>query len=279
MDARTPMADDGRRRPPDAAPTPDAARDPHPSPVIRASSLAAQVYEELRRRITEGRLAESAPLVIAVLVREFGVSQTPVREALARLHAEGLAAFVENVGYRVAVRPSSADYGHWMEARLVIEVNAIRVGAGRATPDALAALRAINGRIRATEFGQSFEGIRQFAELNAAFHRAIIEMAGNPFLLRAYDQIWLGAQFSRVHYRRGVTDRDRIATEHEAIIDAIAEAAAERAASAMEAHIVDSLERDRRRIPTPDPIASGERQGAEHGEVAGSGSRRRARQP
>lgn len=248
MDARRPQDHDGGQEP-RVATRPDADRPTHSTPMIRASSLATQVYEKLRRSITEGGLAEGAALVIATIVREVGVSQTPVREALARLHAEGLVSFVENVGYRVAVRPNTADYGHWMEARLVVEVNAIRVAAKRATPEAVAVIEAINDRIRTTDFGQSFEGTRQFAELNAAFHRAIVEMAGNPFLVRAYDQIWLGAQFSRIHYRRGVTDRDLIADEHQAVIDAIAAGTAARAAKAMKAHIVDSLERDRLRIP------------------------------
>src|SRR5829696_2224016 len=58
-----------------------AGDEPSASTAIKASSLATQVYETLRRRITEGRLPEDEPLVIASLVRELGVSQTPVREA------------------------------------------------------------------------------------------------------------------------------------------------------------------------------------------------------
>jgi len=226
-----------------------AGDEPSASTAIKASSLATQVYETLRRRITEGRLPEDEPLVIASLVRELGVSQTPVREALARLHAEGLAAFAENLGYRVATRPSDADYRNWMEARLLLEVNSLRAAAAAAaaTDERIARLCAVNAEIAAADFGSSFEGIRRFAELNAAFHRELILMGGNPFLVGAYDQIWLGAQFSRIHFKRGVTDQRRIAREHQAIIDALRARDVDRACEAMRSHIVDSLVRDQER--------------------------------
>jgi DNA-binding GntR family transcriptional regulator len=215
--------------------------------VIKASSLASQVYEELRRRITEGDLGEEQPLNIASLVRELGVSQTPVREALARLHAEGLAAFVENVGYRVASRPTEADYQNWMQARLILEVNAIRLAVELVANAQIEELQAINTEIATSDFGVSFDGIRRFSELNAAFHRKLIQITGNPFLIKAYDQIWLGAQFSRTHMNRGVTDQLQIAHEHQSVIEALTARDADQACAAMQGHIVDSLARDRNR--------------------------------
>jgi DNA-binding GntR family transcriptional regulator len=212
--------------------------------MIKASSLAAQVYEELRRRITEGGLGEEQPLVIASLVRELGISQTPVREALARLHAEGLATFTDNIGYRVAPRPSAADYSNWMQARLVIEVGALRSGVAAISPDDVAVLRDINHKITTADFGTGFAGVRLFADLNREFHRRLIGITANPFLIRAYDQIWLAAQFSRVHFRTGMPDQERIAAEHDAIVGALALGDPAAAADALSDHIVRSLERD-----------------------------------
>jgi DNA-binding GntR family transcriptional regulator len=222
---------------------------------LRAASLTTQSYDRLRRAITEGALAEGYPLVIAQLVRSFGISHTPVREALARLHSEALVTFVDNVGYRVAGRPSEADVRHWMEARLPVEE--------------IQLLRTLNARISNEARGNDFEAVRLFADLNANFHRVMVAASRNPFLQRAHEQIWLGAHFSRARLRRK-TDHQQIIAEHSSIIAALVHADSDAAAAAMERHIVDSLERD---CPRPEP-------GPEHatGEAANTGrSSRRSR--
>jgi DNA-binding GntR family transcriptional regulator len=183
-------------------------------------------------------------LVISQLVKEFGVSHTPVREALARLYAEGLATFTDNIGYRVAPRPSMTDYENWMQARLVIEVGAMRQAAGKIADDSVSQLHAINAAIRNTEFGTGFEGVRAFADLNRQFHRALISLCGNPFLERAYDQIWLGAQFSRIHIAQGILNQQKISDEHDAVIDALRLKDIDAAAQALSRHIIESLRRD-----------------------------------
>lgn len=216
---------------------------PGQNPAIRALSLSGQVYEVLRRRITEGGLGEEQPLVIASLVRELGISHTPVREALARLHAEGLATFTDNIGYRVAPRPTSADYNNWMQARLVIEVGAMQA-VSEVDEGAIARLSAINQKIASADFGKQFEGVRHFSELNREFHRELIALCRNPFLQRAYDQIWLGAQFSRVHYERGVLDQEAIAREHDKILRALRKGDLASARESLASHIVKSLKRD-----------------------------------
>lgn len=216
-------------------------------PRVQAQSLTLQVYETLRRRIAEGRLGERTALVISALVKEFGISHTPVREALARLHAEGLATFTDNIGYKVAPRPTMADYQSWMQARLVIEAGAMRQIAGEIDPDRLAQLETINAEIMHADFGTSFDGIRRFSDLNRRFHHNLILLCENPFLARAYDQIWLGAQFSRVHIERGILAQRMIAREHAEIIAALRGGDVVRAADTLSRHIVESLRRDAER--------------------------------
>jgi DNA-binding GntR family transcriptional regulator len=220
---------------------------------LRAISLASQAYDRLRRAITEGTIAEDSPLVIAQLVRAFGISHTPLREALARLHSEGLVSFVDNIGYRVAARPSASDMRHWMEARLPLEVACVRLAVMRITPEEIQSLAAINARIRDEAMGNDFDGVRLFADLNATFHRVLVAASRNPFLQRAHEQVWLGAHFSRVRFRRAI-DHEQIFAEHDAIVAALARHDESAAALAMERHIVDSLERDcQSSASQPDP--------------------------
>jgi DNA-binding GntR family transcriptional regulator len=213
---------------------------------LRANSLTAQAYERLRRLITEGALPANEPLVIAKLVRSYGVSHTPVREALARLHSEGLVNFTENVGYRVANAPTAIDLEQWMEARLQLEVAASKLAAQRISDDQLERLRDLNAQIESKVVGSEFESVRFFADLNAGFHRTLVEATNNPFLWRAHEQIWLGSFFSRGRLSLP-TDYPEIVAEHAAIVDALERHDSEAAASAMARHIVDSLNRDKYR--------------------------------
>lgn len=228
---------------------------------LRAASLATQAYDRLRRAITEGALAEHSPLVISKLVKLFGTSHTPIREALARLHADGLVSFVDNVGYRVAGPPRESDLLHWMEARLPLEVACARLAAERICAEDVERLREINARIRDEAPGSDFEGVRHFSDLNAQFHRVIVSASRNPFLQRAHDQIWLGAHFSRVRFRRAA-DHRQIVAEHDTIASALARSDVRAAAVAMERHIVDSLGRDRPQAP-PEPAAAATSGGGE----------------
>jgi len=211
---------------------------------VAANSLAVQVYEALRQRITEQVLAGGDRLAVVPLAQEFGVSPTPVREALARLHADGLAVLAQNRGYRVAPGPDAAVTMQWMDARVIIEVNTLRLAAGSLTRASLQRLQTLNDRIARGRFTGDFASLKAFAELNAAFHGTLVEAAGNPFLLRAWRQVALTAQFSRIHYRSGVRHRALIGAEHQRVIDALRENDTDGAAEALRRHIVDSLDRD-----------------------------------
>ena len=226
---------------------------------VTVDSLANRAYVSLRRRITEQSIPPGARLRVVALADQLGVSPTPVREALARLDAEGLVELVANRGYRVAPPPDTAATMQWMDARVIIEVNTLRLAAGAFQPARLDRLQRINDRIGTGRFAGDFASLRAFAELNAAFHGGLVEAAANPFLLRAWRQVALTAQFSRVHYRSGVRYRAVIAAEHQRILDALARDDVDSAAEALRRHIVDSLDRDRSDHPAEAamPVLSG----------------------
>jgi len=217
--------------------------------MVQAASLAVQLYEELRRRIGDGRIAAGLHLSTMALSREFGISQTPVREALARLHADGLAEFHANRGYRVAAAPDALAYGQWMDARIAIEVGALRLLKTPIAAELIRRLELANHAIQRPRPRLSTHGeARGFEQANLDFHGALVEACGNPFLLRAWRQIAQTAQFSRTHLRSGgVQDRDLIAEEHARVIAALRQGDVAQAAEALHRHIADSLGRDRRR--------------------------------
>lgn len=218
--------------------------------MVQAASLAVQLYEELRRRIGDGRIAAGLHLSTMALSREFGISQTPVREALARLHADGLAEFSANRGYRVAPAPDALAYGHWMDARIAIEFGALGLIAPPISSGLIAKLEAANRTIRQPPRARlSAHGeARGFEQANLDFHGALVEASGNPFLMRAWRQVAQTAQFNRTHLRSGgVLDRALIAEEHAKVIAALRRDDVVQAAEALRRHIADSLSRDRQR--------------------------------
>ena len=96
-------------------------------PPVRSRNLVAQLTDHMRHRILSGAFEAGERLNIRSLSDGYGISVTPMREALAKLNAEGLVSFRENAGYRVKEAPTDAEYALWSEARIAIETRAIEL--------------------------------------------------------------------------------------------------------------------------------------------------------
>jgi DNA-binding GntR family transcriptional regulator len=225
-----------------SAPLPESAR----AKPIRARGLVAQVADEVRSRLAGNTFAPGAPVSIASLVAELGVSHTPVREALARLAAEGLLRFEDNLGYSVPPLPTARDYTDWAVARLVIECNSLLYILGPLDARLIDEAEAINTRIAETDFGSDAEGVRAYSEANWAFHAKLIGLARNPLLEDAHARLYRAPQFSRIFLGRGILNQKRVVAEHRTILRQLRRGERAAAAAALRRHIVDSLERDAR---------------------------------
>lgn len=213
-------------------------------PPIKPRSLAVQVYEEVQRLIGSGEYAPGAPVSIAELVRQTGVSQTPVREALARLAAEGQLVFVHNVGFRLPDAPTAKQYMDWAVSRVIVESNALRYILGPIDPRVVDEADAINQQIRRANFGTHAAGVRRFSELNWRFHAKLISLARNPMLEEVHARLYTMPQFARIFLGRGILNQAEVAQEHDQIVAQLRRGDREAAANALRDHIVDSLERD-----------------------------------
>jgi DNA-binding GntR family transcriptional regulator len=217
--------------------TTDSGRLPRPG-IIRPRLVVDDVYDQLVSLIVDGHVAPEDALSIDALAREFGVSTSPVREALARLESTGLIRRVAMRGYRVAPALEAEELRELMEARLLIEPGAAAraaVAAGRAsTVDALD--DAVVDLARAPR-GSSYESFRDYYEADRRFHHVVVEGTGNRFLVQSYEA--LGGQFQRFRLfsGRGVTDAEATIAEHRAIRDAISSGDADAASEAMRVHL------------------------------------------
>ncbi|PVE24934.1 hypothetical protein DC522_08420 [Microvirga sp. KLBC 81] len=209
----------------------------------RGASLVDMAHEELLRRITDGLLADGDRIVIDQLARDLSISLIPVREALARLHAEGLVTFERNKGYRVAPRPSVSELRRLFEARLVLEQGACELALARGVPLALGNLEAVNKLISRGAYGTTFRGFREFVTLNERFHSELVALSDNPHLEEAYRRLGYHQQITRPTYGHGVPDLDLIVREHEAILDALRRADVVEVRKALREHILGGHDR------------------------------------
>jgi DNA-binding GntR family transcriptional regulator len=183
----------------------------------KAAPSADVVYRALRERIIEGRLAPGAWLVEAELATEFGVSRTPVREALKRLIAERLAAHDAFRGTIVrSVDPREAtEIG---EMREVHEGLAARLAASRATDEQLDELDYIQEQLVLVLRNNRYT---EAAGHNARFHELIYTAAGNQRLA----EVARGLQdFVRRYTVEAISHPDRAASivaEHKEMLKAL----------------------------------------------------------
>ncbi|ARP81195.1 hypothetical protein CAL12_10315 [Bordetella genomosp. 8] len=214
--------------------------------LVQPRSLADQIHAEVLRLIAAGAFQPGMAIGIAELARRCGVSQTPVREALARLAAEGQLSFTRNIGYRLPEAPTMKQYTDWAVARVVVESNALLYILGPIDTRLLDEAQKINEQIRASEFGTTAAGIRKFSELNWRFHAALIGLARNDMLADVHARLYASPQFSRIFLGRGVSNQAEVVAEHERVLAGLRVGDRRAAADALRDHIVDSLERDAR---------------------------------
>lgn len=143
------------------------------------------IVAEIRRRILEWAYPPEHPLQEEALSREFGVSRSPVREALRMLEADGFVHRVPNRGYYVRqVRPQ--EVGELYEVRMALECFALEKLAS--LPELHPEVRrlAMVWRVPVSEAPQGAEAI---ATQDQHFHEALVALAGNAKLLETLRRV------------------------------------------------------------------------------------------
>lgn len=201
----------------------------------RPARLGDEVYSAIFARIMSGEIAAGGRIGVDALARQLGVSQTPIREALGRLEAEGLVSKTHLVGYSVAPQLNVRQLAELYEMRLLIEPFAARKCADVMTDAVIGQLEALCADMAALVNEEGLDAYAQFGQLDMAFHDQIAVSADNELLLQA--QVGL---HSHVHLFRLVRDAKVTRTvldEHEALVAAIKARDPDGAERAMRSHI------------------------------------------
>ncbi|WP_338017840.1 GntR family transcriptional regulator [Streptomyces adustus] len=195
---------------------------PHPAvarPVVQRSSVRGQIVDALRTALVAGELAPGEVYSAPALGERFGVSATPVREAMQQLALEGAVEVVPNRGFRVIER-DARELAELAEVRSLIEVPVMLRLARAVAPERWAELRPLaEATVRAASTGC----VATYAECDRAFHRAVLSLAGNAQLVRIAEDLHRRAQWPLVggatRQRRAELVAD--ASEHMSLLEAL----------------------------------------------------------
>ena len=197
--------------------------------------LREQIANRIRNDVLCGRLIEGQRLSELKLVEQFGVSRTPIREALQQLLHEGILEGRPNAGLRVASHPPDAIRELIVPIRRTVETFALRSYFSQLDAGDFAEWNAILERLRAACLSRDYASI---AEHDIEFHRSIVRRAHQ----RDLDAIWMSLVARvRSHFleaqRPTYEDPIEIYDEHVQIVEVFARGDVEAAVAILEEKI------------------------------------------
>ena len=200
------------------------------------TSLRERVAESLRAALVSGRMVPGTTYSIPALAEQFGVSATPVREAMLDLVNEGIMSAVPNKGFRV-VELSDAELDQITELRRLLEVPTVGELAGAIDRAAVRRLRSLADAVSDAARRGDVVG---YVEADRELHLALLAEAGNPRLVEMVGRL---RDQSRLYGLEQLAAEGVLvdsATEHMRLIDAL-ESGDRRAAERVMAHHLDHV--------------------------------------
>ena len=241
------------------------------APLPRSSTTSDLVVDAIRSAILAGRLGPGETLVERRLAEQLGVSKTPVREAIIALAASGLVTITPNRG-AVVRAVSTDDVSKAYEVRLLLEPWAVsrtvRLGVAEAIVGAQDALEHAGRHLAGSDHVE-------LSLANRRFHRALYAGCGNEIVVAQLDALQELAALGAVAmlWEQWPTWREEYA-EHEEILAAARDGAADLAERLLRRHIRQSVRRLEQR-PARRPEQRRRRRRAEAGSGAGRDLRSR----
>jgi len=208
---------------------------------IEHSDLGEKVYRLIRQQILQRAFQAGEKLDIYQLAEQLGVSRTPVKDAVNRLALEHLVEIVPRRGTFVT-KYGRKDIEELFDARLMAELWAAHKAIKRVTEEEIEMLRRIvhEGAAILKKAGPQFD-YESFSNLNARFHRLMLEFSGSGKLVEIYDSLHTHVQVTRAMTQRAL-DACRLAqVEHEQIVKAYEERDLKALKAAITSHLTSTL--------------------------------------
>lgn len=203
--------------------------------LLTPKPLYIEVAELVRQRIYNRELAPGSWIDEMKMVEEFGISRTPLREALKVLAAEGLVTMKVRRGAYVT-EVSEQDLRDVYHLLALLESDAAAVVADKATPQELDQLHALHQQLEA-----AVDDANLFFQINEQFHMQLLALCNNRFLTQTVADL---RKVMKLNRHQSLFKQGRIEDslmEHRAIMTCLMERRAEAARHAMQTHFQHGL--------------------------------------
>ncbi|MGF2950040.1 GntR family transcriptional regulator [Microbacterium alcoholitolerans] len=198
-----------------------------------AQSLREQVEDQLSALIVAGELAPGQVVTVPTLAGDFGVSATPVREAMLTLARRGFLRPIRNRGF-VVTEVSRAELDELCEVRMLLEAPPMRQLAGTLAGELVTELRGLAQQIVDAGHAGRFA---EYLAADTAFHLRILELTGNRRLVDVVREL---RQQTRLVGLAHLAETDALhstALEHAELVDLLVSGDGEGAEALMRRHI------------------------------------------
>ena len=200
---------------------------------ISNAPLSTSLLGKLQKDILTGKLKPGQKLTEQELCKAYGVSRTPVREALRQLETDGL---VENILNRGAfvVGMTQQDYEDMFELRKAYEIQAVRWAIERITENEMDKLEET---FEFMEFYTMRNDIDKMLTINSGFHQVIYEASHNRMLKQLLSSYQGFLKYKGLESAYDDNYLETVLEEHSAIFKAFKDRDVQEGAAAMERHI------------------------------------------
>jgi DNA-binding GntR family transcriptional regulator len=206
--------------------------------IVTANSKTNMLFHQVREKIVSGEIKPGAILTEAELADEYGVSKTPVREALVLLGHEGFVEPMPRIGHVVASF-TVQDVLETFHLRSILEAEAAGLAAERITEEGIAALLKNSDEESALSERAQEDGFYERAnDLNMEFHQVIARASGNRRLADLIKRILEDMRRMLAFDPRSVEPR-----QHKEIIEALTHRDRAKAEQAMKRHVEETKSR------------------------------------
>lgn len=182
------------------------------------TSLRQQVADALRALLISGRMRPGQVYSAPKLAAQFGVSPTPVREAMLDLVAEGLVEVVRNKGFRV-----TGMTGHELdglaELRVMIEVPAMTAIAAECGGEVAEAVEALRPQARAIVESAKRKDLVGYLDADTRFHLDFLALHGNEHLVEVVRDLRMRSRLYGLDALADAGTLGDLAGDHEEMVD------------------------------------------------------------
>lgn len=190
--------------------------------------------------IVDRQLEPASRVNIDALANTLEMSNTPIREALARLVTTGLVQQISNRGFIVSPILTEQEYHHLFDIRCLLETEALKIA--KFSPETLQRLANTAQYILEMEYNTTYKGFISLLQADEAFHITLLMASGNPFFVTAWKSLNFYSHVSRLHTEAEAFEGDRhkvSLAEHVQIVELLREDKNVEATALLRKHIRD----------------------------------------